>query len=334
MPNIRSIPLAAVLFLSCLLSPAHALQSTERIKLADGKVITGDAIGYDEVGKVVTFRLSNGQEVKYELAQLDQRSVYQVTRSRVPNDNGKAQLTIGNYARDIGLYAHSARHYRNAVQADPSLKPEVDAEVQKLKQLAAPFCLDNARKAQERGDWKDAEHWVSILLEKMPDQPQAAEAKALLDEHYTRTRAAQQEKALKNAPDLQKELATGKKYYDSMVEKTKDGLTQDSAGTKAINQWQSGIKDGERALKELDKAEKKFTDAATRETLAGYRTIVNDQIIELHMHLASQYMVRTSYNKAAGEVNQALAIDPQNERALAMRSRIENEANDGWRWFR
>lgn len=327
-------PLATFLALVLWASAARALQSADRIKLADGTLITGQAVDYDERAKAVTFRLATGREVKYPLADLDQRSVYQVTRSKVADTNAKGQLELANYARDIGLYAHAARHYRNALQADPSMKAVIDPEVTLLKNLASAYCIEQARKAAERNDWKDAEHWITTLLEKLPDQPEAAQAKAMLDEHYGRTRAAKQEKALAGAPDLAKELATGKKHYDSMVEKTKEGLSQPSGGSKALNLWESAIKDGERALKELDKADKKFTDAPTREKLAGYRKIVNDQVIELHMHLASQYMIRTSYNKAAGEVNQALAIEPQNERALAMRARIENEANDGWRWFR
>ena len=49
--------------------------------------------------------------------------------------------------------------------------------------------------------------------------------------------------------------------------------------------------------------------------------------------MASQFMIQTSLNRALSEVDAALALDPRNERALAMRSRVEAAANRCFRWW-
>ena len=56
--------------------------------------------------------------------------------------------------------------------------------------------------------------------------------------------------------------------------------------------------------------------------------------VELHLHLASHFTTRTSYNRAQSEVNKALAYDPRNKDALAARARIETAVNNGWGVFR
>jgi Tfp pilus assembly protein PilF len=106
-------------------------------------------------------------------------------------------------------------------------------------------------------------------------------------------------------------------------------LMSPGGSAQSVNAFENSIANGDRALKELDKVEKKYTDPQTRETLSGYRTIVNDQIIEVRLHLASVYTTRTSYNRALGEVNSALALDPRNAQALAARAPIEQSANTG-----
>ena len=47
---------------------------------------------------------------------------------------------------------------------------------------------------------------------------------------------------------------------------------------------------------------------------------------------ASLYTTRGQFTAAMGNVNQVLAMDPDNRQAQAMRGRIEVAANSGWGW--
>jgi tetratricopeptide (TPR) repeat protein len=314
-----------------LLCSASQERTADTIRMKDGTTLKGYATSYNEATKTLGFRTEDGRDLSLKLDQLNTLSVYQVTQSTIPKDNAKAQIQLANYARDTGLYAHAARHYGYAEKADPSLKAEIEKERVILRKLAAEFCMDNARKAMNAGNKAEAEKWLTTLVQKLPNEPQAAEATKTLDELFSTERAKREAPIQQKAPPnlLATDLKQGKSYYDRMIQSAKQGLTSPGGSAQAINAWENSIESGDRALKELDKADKKYTDSQTRETLSGYRRLVNDQIIEVRLNLASLYTTRTSYNKALGEVNQALALDPQNVQALAARARIEESANTG-----
>jgi hypothetical protein len=311
---------------------AHA---AEYVKLKNGTPVQGEAVSYDEATKTLTFKLENGTTRKLTMDELDGRSVYLVAHSRVPKNDAAKQIRIGNLARDEGLYAHAVRHYEYAAKGNESMRPEIDKEVTVLKQKAAAFGMKNAKDALAKGNKAEAERWLVKLVEKVPGEPQAKEAAAMLEQHYTQTRSANESKAKEQAGDgLKQDLEAGKRHYDSMVEKTKAGLTARTAGSNAANSWEGAIKDGERTLKELDKVAKKYPDAASQETLAGYRKIVVGQMVEVHLHQASLLTTRSSYNEALAEANKALALDSTSESARSARARIEQAASErgGWIW--
>lgn len=319
--------LAAALLLLGLAIP---LQASEHIKLKNGKVLAGRATAYDSERKVLSFRTEDGQQMDLALDELDQRSVYLVHTSLVPKDSGKGQLQLANFARDIGLYSHAARRYEYAEKADPSLKEQVEKERVLLRKLAADYCLNSAQEALRKGDSKEAQKWLALLIEKLPNEPQADQAAALLEQHYVAERNSRDDELeQKLSAQLEKDLKKGKEHYDRMITRTKDGLTAKNSG-KSVNLWKGAIEDGEVVLKELERLAKKYPDdPKVQEGVPKYRQLTIDQMVEAHLHLASNYTIDSSYEKALKETNKALALDPRNSQALAQRARIEQAAAEG-----
>jgi hypothetical protein len=314
---------------------AASSSAQETIKLKGGQSITGRATAYDAVKKVLSFRSSDGKEAQYTLDQLDPRSVYMVYSSVIPDDNAKGQLQLANFARDAGLYRHAVRRYGLAEKADPGLKGQIDAELAVLRKSAAEFCLTNAKAAQQKGDAKEVEKWCSLLVEKLPEEPQAAQARAMLELHYTAERNARDDELEKEHTELlQKDLKKGKQHYDRMIERTKEGLTA-SSSSQQTQLWEGAIDDGQVVLKEIDRIAKEYQDDPKVQAGAEkYRKLTIDQMVEANLHLASLYTSRSSFNNAMEATNAALALDPSNQAALAQRARIEQVANEGigWRW--
>ena len=321
--------LAAVLLLTAV--PVAA--EDEYIKLRNGAVLKGRATAYDSERKVLSFRSTDGKEATYPLDELDQRSVYLVNASLVPKDSGRGQLQLANFARDAKLYKQAARRYGYALEADASLKPEVEKERARARSEAADFCLTNARDSFAKGKTKEGEEWLTTLLQKLPDEPQAAEASKMLDQHYTQERDARDDQLEKDHADLlQKDLKQGKERYDRMFRRTQEGLT--ARGSKSTSLFEGALDDGEFCLKELDRIAKKYPDdPKVQEGAEKYRKLITDQMVEVHLHLASHYTMKSSFDKAMREANQAIALDPNNQAALAQRARIEQAANEGLDWF-
>lgn len=322
--NLR-LPLVLA-FLAALAVPSFA---QEKIKLKNGQIVSGRATKYDADKQVLSFRTEDGKDVTYTMNELDGRSVYLVYSSVIPQDNAKGQLQLANFARDAGLYKHAARRYGYA-EKDPSLKAEVEKQRAELRRLAADYCLANARAAELKGDTKESQKWLSILLEKLPNEPQAAEAAAMVQQTYVQEASARADEAVKdNTESLQNDLKKGRAAYASMVERTRDGLTARNA-SQASNLWSNALKDGDVVLKEIDRIVKKYPeDLKVQDGANRYRKLTTDQMVEVHLHLASQYTTRSSFSDAMKEVNAALALSPRNEEALAARARIEQASNEG-----
>jgi tetratricopeptide (TPR) repeat protein len=323
-PTFRTAAFLAVLALVAV--PAEA----GTFKLRNGTSVTGKAQRYDEASKTLYVRTDSGQDVQYRLDQLDARSTYLVNASLVPADSASAQLAVANFARDAGLYAHAARRYGIAEKLDPKLKGAVAAEMTKLKRVAAAACMENARAAIKKNDVSEAERWLKALVEKLPDEPEAREAASLLEQRYTDARAAKMAAADQKASDaLKKDVEKGKKRFAEMVEKNKKGL-QARGGSQADGLFQSALVDGRAVLEDIDEIEKKYDDPRVKENVGSYRKVVVDEMVDVHLSKASLLTVRSDYQGALREVNQALALDPKNERALSARARIEEASSQGW----
>jgi hypothetical protein len=256
--------------------------------------------------------------------------VYMVNTSLIPKDNARGQLQLANFARDAGLYYQAARAYDYAEKADPSLKAEIERERGIGRKLAAEFCLKKAQEALAQNKVKDAEHYLSLLVQKLSDQPQAEQAAQLLEQHYMKEHQARSsEIERQNAELFEKDLKKGKELYERMLQRTRDGLTARNEN-KAESLWEGAVEDGHDVLKEIERLEKKYPDEPrVLEGADSYRRLTVDQIVEAHLHLASQYTVHSSYKKALEETNSALSLDPKSQQALAQRARIEAASSEG-----
>ena len=319
-----------------LLALCGTTLARDTVKLKNGDRLKGQATAYNDQTRILSFQLESGEAREIPVDDLDGRSYYQVIRSQVPKDNARGQLQLANFARDVGLYAHSVRHYDYALKADAALKTEIDADLAILRREAGAWAMGIVRDALQKGDRAKAERWLKKIVRKLPNEPVAREAEATLERYHAETQAAKDDELeRKHAEKLKKELKTAKKHYDDMMEGNIKALTNTGSGNKAVKAWEDAIRDGERAQKELDKFLKKHADEGdVIEAVGGYTKIIDDQLIDMHLSLASHWSTRSSYNKAQREVNLALAIDPKNKEARSMRARIEEAASRGidWGW--
>src|SRR5262249_24000031 len=152
------------------------------------------------------------KDAQYTLDQLNARSAYLVNASLIPKDDPKALFQVANFARDVGLYAQAARHYADVVKLDPTMKPAVDAEMTTLRHSAASACMDKVQTAKAKRDYPDAERWCKTMKEKLPDEPETAQAASMLDQYYEKQRADKMAATeAKASAQLKKDVEPGKK---------------------------------------------------------------------------------------------------------------------------
>jgi tetratricopeptide (TPR) repeat protein len=202
-----------------------------------------------------------------------------------------------------------------------------------LRASAAAWAMSNAREAISRKDLSEAEKWLHDLIEKLPDTPEAAEARSMIAGYHDRVRAERTAAADREHQEvLEKGLANGKKAYADMLEANKAALQDGRGGSRAVKLWEKGVREGEKALRELDRFQKRNPEGHG-DLLDTYRAAVNEQLVEIHLHLATHWATRNSYNKALAHCNQALALDGDSEEAKHLRNRIIDASSRNARWI-
>ena len=169
-------------FVSALLLLASTGLATDHLKLKSGKVLVGSATAYDPETNIVTFVTQEAEVLRIKAQDLDTLSAYKLAKAKAEKGNAAHQLAVGHVARDVELFKHAKRHYDSALKLDPSLAEEIEQARARLRAEAASFCMRHAREALAKKDAREAEEWLTTLVEKLPDEPLAAEAALMLAE--------------------------------------------------------------------------------------------------------------------------------------------------------
>ncbi|MCA8982054.1 MAG: hypothetical protein H6831_14210 [Planctomycetes bacterium] len=312
---------------------SRELGRPQSISLKDGSIVRGVLRADDELS--ITLELSNGAKQTIAYADLAPRSIYRLMKARVTKDDGPGLIELGNYTRDNGLYAYSKRHYQEALAADPELRPQLEDEVAKLREIAGDDLLARAQAALQEGDEKEAERQLSRILSELPNEPAAETAHTLLGDLAAQAesrRIADETRPSTDANAVEEELAPARGRYDRAVEENRKGMLASAGSSKATKHYEKAVSEGDRGRELLEKSTRKNAALAGFEEAArGLDAQLVGVMVSANLNLAGQSMARSSFNKALNQVNQALLLDPSSSEARSMKSRIESAAADsGW----
>jgi len=312
---------------------SRELGRRQALSLSDTSIVRGILRADD--GLSVTLELSNGNSQVIAYDDLAPRSIYRLMKGRVSKDDGAGLIELGNYTRDNGLYAYSKRHYKDALKADKSLKPELEVEVAKLREVASDDMLRRAQDALAKGDMREAEKQLSRILTELPDEAAAQTAHAIMGDLATQAETTrvrhEQEQDASNATAIVKELAPAQRRYDRAIEENRKGMLASSGSSRARKHYEKSTSEGGRGRKAVTSAERKNSKrTGFPEAAATLDRKLVDVIVTASLNLAGISLSKSSYNKAMDHTNEALVVDPSSTEARAMKSRIENaSANSG-----
>jgi len=313
-------------------SQSRLIGQTQTLYFTSGKAIKGTLL--EDNGALIRLRTSSGER-QIEYSELAPRSVYRLEKGRTPPDDGLGLAKLGDLARKAGYWAHASRHYRDALAADASLAPRLEASMAELREEASQDVLSRAREDVQKKKVKDAEKNLTTILTEFPDEPAAVEAAAMLDRIHS---DSQRTRSIPSSDErLAKLFETPRKELERAANFNHKGLVNRNQ-SRALGSYKNALKNLDKAGKQLDKIEEKYPD--DRQILAMVRSLgdeVSDLYVTTTLNMVSVYMVQTSYNKALEAVNTALAMSPKDEQLLNTRARIEYATSDsdwGFGWLR
>ncbi len=341
--HMRNIVLVVVVLIGDLASVA----AQEVFLTRDGRRIEGRLLKNE--GDRIRVRLQTKEPgravITLRYSQLSPRTIYRLKLGATSRRDGEGQLALADFAMANGLYDAARRHLRLALKADPALEGRVDQALRRLMRLASEDLLEKARRRAREGRFKEAERLVAMLLREFPELPAAREGAALLQDLGPRLEAMRTkelaERLAREEEQRRKLVQPAEQAHARGRRLTRRGLQQSARQSTAIALFRSALKSCKKARTLLARTLSRHGQDATVKRLVQEldREIVA-HINQTYVHMGSLYLTRGSYNDALASVNNALALNPKDKEARALRARIEIAASEsGWggtwkRWRR
>lgn len=339
--------LCAVTAALALAAPAATAQQT--FETVSGKSYSGKVLADD--GTTVEIETAGGATVKVPYETLTPATQYRLKKARTGED-GKSQLELAEWCLGKTLYEEARTHYRKALAADASMADEINAKVVAARTTAAKELLARGKTLQSEGKPHEARRVWSTLVQELPLEPSADEAKKLLAEDTTQRKkqtmshaAAKPAKRAAGGAAVGADVplrasgepfsdATVKRFqpviesYHKMLDATQEGLVEGGSG--GIDKFEKALKEGEKIRKAADKVKADAgADEEVAEALALVDTKLEAAVVDARLNLVDSYMMRTSYNQASEVVREGLAEYPENQHLRQAMNRVTAAAAEG-----
>ncbi|MEZ5990064.1 MAG: hypothetical protein R3F30_13240 [Planctomycetota bacterium] len=274
----------------------------------------------------------------------DPHSAYRILDAQLPEDDLEGHMRLAVFAAENELLEPArqelaeTRRLADELGKGEDIEERIEAEGQRVLKMLIHRSLQNDRVAR-------AHYYLSRLLIVFPDMPREEKEK-LLDE-VTKAHAVEAGIDPKSflEPIGQAKAEEMAEVFDPLRRKltiafeyNQDGLRESPGGSEAADEFERATKAYESIRRDLGRLRREHdNDFHYRITLDRLDSQAIEGMVQAELNLGSLSLIRGQMNDATGHVNKALVLDPGNDQALAMRSRIELAANQdgygvyGWR---
>jgi len=317
----RTLSVVGIALALALSSPAGLAQ--DHVVLTNHHVVHGKVVS--STSDSVTFdHYVDGESVEvltYSVDELEPVSFYLVRHAAVDGDP-EAMLELGQYCLAHDMSARARDLSEAAHRLDPALEG-IDTLKTDSREASAAELLAKAQAQQAAGKPYDAWHTLRDCVRHFGETPSGQKAKDLVQPYfdaYQERYALTQEK--EDASSEQRHLGEISKMLERADEHASEALSNKNLG-QSLKGYEKAAKEYEHAVKKLDDLAKAHPDDADlQQTVTDVRSRAVDGAVQAHLNSAGVYMIRTAYQDALAEANHALAIDPGNNSAKSMRTRI------------
>ena len=292
--------------------------AADEVLLNDGTEITGEIQSADENGIVIK---TGEKTMTIPPAQLDVHNYYQAWKKRLPKDDAKAQLRIGVFAYENGLFNQAKKHYDKAKRIDKAVVADFEANiVPQIAEGVAAKLLQQARAAVDRKDWVAAERIAAKILTQLENTKAAAEARNVLGSVHLWQLNADEERLIKHLTRYLPKDEAGKlreqerilKRMEPINRRMKSARDMVNKGlrTKSQNRAKGVVQQAgkrfDKIVQDLDKlAGEAGDDEALKQYIGEQRKIAVREGVEAYVNAGNVYVQRRAYQDAQRMANAA-----------------------------
>ncbi|HVQ25020.1 MAG TPA: hypothetical protein VMV01_07580 [Planctomycetota bacterium] len=326
-----------------LLTASASSQTT--FDTVSGKSYSGKVLSDD--GSTVEIETAGGAKVKVPYDALTPKTQYQLKKART-GDDAKSQVALAEWCVTKTLYEEARTAFRKALAADATMADEINAKVVVARKTAADELLARGKSLKASGNLKESRRVLSLLVNELPLEEAATEARTLLADDATQRKqtslSAKPVAAAKGGGAGGDDVplrANGEPFSDAtrklfqpvidsyrkMLDETQDGLR--NGGSSGIKDFEQALKEGDKIRKTLEKVRPQGSDEEIGEALTLADSKLEEADVDVRINLVDCYLMRTSYNQASDVVKQGLVQYPKNEQLRQQMNRVTSASADG-----
>lgn len=297
----------------------------DKILLKNGSTLNGKVTA--DTGKSIVVEGNWGKETTLAYSEVDSRVLFRLKLGATKRTDGPGQIKLARFACDVGLWAQSRRHYSWALRADKSLESQVDAGLLHLRKTAGASVLADAKRYEAQGNLTKAQELLTTIIREIPHDDSAQEAAKMLITLHPRTKKKDSEGyEVKVSPRLKAMLAPARAHYDRMLSNSQKGESNLLFPDRALPYLNTAVRDGMQARQTWTQIKnRRGSDPELRNIVSYVDSKLDDNLVELHIHIASVRMRAKQYPGALNELTKATRIAPSDGRVSAMKMKIQYE---------
>jgi tetratricopeptide (TPR) repeat protein len=313
------------------LSVLAATAAAETIYLNEGDTIEGEILDVRPDSVVIALDGTDDAWVEIQKSQISPYGIFVIRKARIDADSREERIALADWAAEAGLCCIAREEYRDIVdRSGENVSEALEEKLDHARNVCAKEKIARARRLLKLGK---TEHSGSILKEaiEIASRPElGAEAYDLLK--VVEKRQAE-EKAAKEARSKREAKEEKLEKIDTWMESVR-ALTLQADGLRRLGYLESGDlaeaeDDFQSAIAALTKARKvlrrveKMPLADQRESgIREARNGIRERLSEVYVDLGHNYIVKGNLIKANECMGRALALDPNDPKALALREAI------------
>ncbi len=309
----------------------------ETVYLKGGGSLEGRVLDLSEKTLTMTIEGVEGSKVEVPLSRVSDYSLFELKRARLSGDSAADHEKLGDWANERNLLAFAMDEYALAVKISGEA---VTAELQKKLDDASSRCgadkLSRAQKLVSAGELVEARSYLRDILKNNPRCPSASTAREqvkVLSGRIDKERrmARERVRAEAAAESFEDGLKSVRKQIDEGDRLRQVGLFRSGSLGKAEDAFLAAIAVYEQARAVTVRAGKMPAARGREKDLLELSSAIETRLLTVYVDVGHNFIVKGNLIKANHYMGLALAIDPNDPKALALRSSIAAAtANDRW----
>ncbi len=324
----------------CLALVLQVAAGAETLVLKDGNPIRGTILGADDHSVTVELFDLPGSRFGIEFDRLTDFSIYDVKVRTLKTDTAEAHLELAQFCEGRQMYHFAVQELRKAAELDPSRAADLQTRIAALQDTCGRMFYEKGQSLLQAGRYAEAIRFFKDVTAKYPGckfEEKAREGVALAEASHAdekRRAAAEQARAADEAQAAEKATAeaAARQRIFGLLAKGRDLNRSGHAAAKSLGRQEDLF---EQAQVLLEKARRLALALAEGPAAApvkpGETTVigkaqiveeVTDTLIETYVNLGFNAIQRGAFEKAFEYAGLALALDPNSESAVNLRSTI------------